>query len=275
MLKEMQIGPVLFDFSRPYIMGILNLTPDSFSDGGEYLQPQKALKQIEKMITDGADIIDIGAVSTRPGAKEVKLEEEIARLKPILSQYKKQFSVPLSLDTTKAEVAKFGLDMGVDLINDISGLNADEKMGQVAASYNVPVVLMHIKGTPKTMQIKPEYNDVITDILADLKKSISKAKKAGIKKIIIDPGVGFGKTVEHNLEIIKNLKKFSDLGHPVLIGTSRKSFLGSISGNDEHNRLAETIASNVVAYFNGANFFRVHDVKLVKDALKIAQRLVN
>lgn len=314
MLAPLQIGETTFDFTKPYVMGILNLTPDSFSDQERYFKPQvcfkmasgkareheraefrplnehvnassnaasryfetdltKALKQIEKLIIDGADIIDIGAESTRPGAPAVPAEEEIQRLKPVLEVYKKHFNTPLSLDTTKCQVAKFGLDLGVDLINDISGLKFEPELAKIVASYNSAIILMHTKGTPKTMQIAPTYDSVVDEVMNELGKAIRKATESGIKKIIIDPGIGFGKTLEHNLTILNQIDKFLSLNCPILVGTSRKSFLGQITGSQVFEREAETISSVVCAYLKGAHFFRVHDVKPVKKALAIAESI--
>ncbi len=245
------------------LMAILNLTPDSFSDGGLYNTPEKAFAQIENLISDGADIIDIGAESTRPGSESITAEEEINRLKPVLKQFKNRFQIPLSIDTTKSQVAQFALDHGADIINDISGLNFDPKMPQTIAKSNATVVLMHTFGKPKTMQNNPTYKNLIQDIKTHLKNSIQTAQKAGIKNIIIDPGIGFGKTTEHNFEIIEKLSEFKSLGYPILVGTSNKSFLGS----DVSNRLPQTLKTNQKALQNGASILRVHNIKAHKEIL--------
>jgi dihydropteroate synthase len=271
----MKIGERDFDFYKSYIMGILNITPDSFSDGGQFIDLDRILVYIEKMIEDGADIIDVGAASSRPGADEVSGKEEINRLKGLLKVYKKYFSVPISLDTTKSEVAAFGLANGVDMINDISGLAGDKKMADIIGKAKVPVVIMHMQGIPQNMQNSPSYQNVITDISEDFKVAIKKAEQAGIADVIIDPGVGFGKTLEHNLEIIANLAKFKSLGKPILVGTSRKSFIGALTGADINERLAGTISSNILALVNGASIFRVHDVAETKQALVVASAIIN
>ncbi|MFA5878750.1 MAG: dihydropteroate synthase [Candidatus Margulisiibacteriota bacterium] len=273
MLQPLTIGNTNFDFKKPYIMGIINLTPDSFSDQGLYCNPKKALKKIETLINEGADIIDIGAESTRPNAIAISAEEEIQRLKPILDVYKKKFTIPLSLDTTKSKVAHFGLDLGVDLINDISGLKFDPQIATLVKQYGVPIILMHTKGNPQNMQLNPQYNSVIQEVIEELLKSIKIAKAVGVKKIIIDPGIGFGKTIEHNLTILNQLDKFLVLGYPLLIGTSRKSFLGQITGSPVNNRIYETLSSVIFTYLKGANFFRVHDVAPTKKALEVAFRI--
>ncbi len=275
MLKNLKIGNTIFDFHKPYIMGILNVTPDSFSDGGKYLEPDKALKHIEKLIKDGADIIDIGAESTRPYSEPVTAEEEIKRLKPILTVYKNYFSIPLSLDTTKKEVAEFGLANGVDLINDISGLKFDVNLAETIKKYNVPIVLMHIKGKPKDMQQFPYYDSVVEEVLTELKKSCEFAHQQGINKIIIDPGIGFGKTLEHNLQLLHHIKAFEELNYPILIGTSKKAFLGKITNSLQADRLPETISSVIVSYLRGAHIFRVHDVYNIKKALDVAWSILN
>ncbi len=250
-------------------MGILNLTPDSFSDGGQFLDKDVAFKHIEQMIKDGADIIDIGAESSRPGSQSITAEEEIRRLKGVLLDYKKHFSTPLALDTTKADVAEFGLSLGVDLINDISGFRMDPKLSGVVAKYRVPVVLVHMRGTPQTMQQNPAYKDVVSEVMAELAQSIEIAKSHGISDIIIDPGIGFGKTAHHNFTLIHRLKEFQWLKFPILIGTSRKSFLGG----DITDRLEATLASTVLAVYNGAAIVRVHDVNAVKKAVAVVDAM--
>lgn len=276
-LKPMLCGKRVFDFAeRPYVMGILNVTPDSFSDGGRFSNIVEALKHAESMIADGADIIDVGGESTRPGAATVSLEEELSRVIPIIREIKKKFDIPVSVDTYKSEVARQAIDVGADIINDISALRFDPKMKQVAADADVPVILMHIKGTPKDMQTAPIYGCVISDIFDYLKCFIQDAVSAGIKedKIIIDPGIGFGKTLLHNITIIKKLDEFKSLRKPILIGLSRKSMIGSLIDGKPDERLFGTIAANVVSVMNGANILRVHDVKENVEAIKTAQALM-
>ena len=255
-------------------MGIVNITPDSFSDGGQYLQPDQAMAHIETLIQEGADIIDIGAESSRPGASPLTAEEEISRLKPILTQYKSYFSIPLSVDTTKAEVAAFALDCGATIINDISGFRADPNLPKIVSRYKATVILMHMQGTPQTMQQHPHYESVIDRVKQALSESIQMAISAGIKDIIIDPGIGFGKTLNHNLDILKHLDKFKSLGYPLLIGTSRKSFIGTLTGDAVENRLEGSIASGLFAVLKGAAILRVHDVKAHKKALQVFEALL-
>lgn len=272
-LKELKIGNLTCDLTETYILGVVNITPDSFSDGGHFLNPDKALSHIEILIKEGADIIDIGAESSRPGSDPVSAEEEIQRLTPILKQYKKHFDTPLSLDTYKAETAAFGLSNGVDIINDISGLNLDSQMAETIGKYKAPLILMHMQGTPKSMQENPLYQNPLLEIKEELQFSITRALNAGIEDIIIDPGIGFGKTVEQNLTIIANLNEFQELGYPLLLGTSRKSFIGALTNTTPEERLSGTITSNVIGILNGAQFIRVHDVKVHKQAVIIAKAL--
>ncbi len=252
------------DFSsRTHIMGALNVTPDSFSDGGKFFRLEDAIRQGMKMAEEGADIIDVGGESTRPGSDPVPLEEELSRVIPVIESLSQKTDVPISIDTYKAEVAKQALDAGAQMINDISALRFDPEMKQVASEFKVPINLMHIKGTPKNMQKNPWYEDVIGEITEYLKQSVQIAQKAGIEKekITIDPGIGFGKRLEDNLNILKNLKKLSILGCPILIGCSRKSFIGKILDVPVEERLEGSLAALAVAIMNGANIVRVHDVK--------------
>lgn len=262
-----------FSFDKKcYIVGILNVTPDSFSDGNKFLCPEAACEHALKLVEEGADTIDIGGESTRPGSNKVSVSEEKARIIPVIKKLAGKIKVPISVDTYKSNVAQAALDEGAEIINDISGLRFDKKMPALAAKYDVPVIIMHIKGSPKNMQLNPSYNNLLVEVMDYLKTGIEIAEKAGIKreKIVIDPGIGFGKTVEHNLELIKKLNQFKTLGRPILIGTSRKSFIGKILNADIENRLEGTIASSVVGLTHGANFLRVHDVKAVKRAVEMA-----
>ncbi|MEO0102970.1 MAG: dihydropteroate synthase [candidate division WOR-3 bacterium] len=261
---------------RVHIMGILNLTPDSFYDGGRYLKPDEALRQAEKMAEEGADFIDIGAESTRPGSKPISAKEEIARLKPILSLIKKKLKIPISCDTYKSAVADFALKEGCEIINDISALRFDKKMAKLLAEKNAYCILMHIKGRPQTMQKNPKYEDLMGEIYHYLKERIAFAQKEGIKgeKIIVDPGIGFGKRLDDNYEIIRRLKELRGLGKPILLGPSRKSFIGLTLNLPVEERLEGSLAACVLALINGANILRVHDVKETKRAVKMAEAII-
>ncbi len=253
------------DFSkRTCIMGILNVTPDSFSDGGLYFDEKRAIEHAIRLVEEGADIIDIGGESTRPGSEPVPVEEEIRRTIPVIKTLSKEIKIPISIDTYKAEVARRALDAGASMVNDISGLRFDPAMPEVVAEYDVPVIIMHIKGRPRDMQLNPVYEALIPEIIDYLRISIRLALKFGIKedRIIIDPGIGFGKTFEHNLELLNNLKEFSLLEKPIVIGVSRKAFIGKILGDiPPQDRLEGTAAAVAIAIYNGANIIRVHDVK--------------
>ena len=253
----------ILPLNRTLIMGILNVSPDSFYDGGKYCAVDSALAQIEKMAKEGADIIDIGGESTRPYAKKISIEEELSRVMPILTKAIGKFDIPFSIDTYKSEIAKTALDVGVHMVNDISGLHFDKQMATTIAHYqDVPVVIMHIKGTPKNMQDNPSYEDVIEEILQYLTDSIKISTKAGIKEknIIIDPGIGFGKRLEDNVKIIKKITEFQCLGKPILLGCSNKSFIGKILNSEKNHRLEGTLAANAYAILNGVNIIRVHEV---------------
>ncbi len=259
---------------RTLVMGILNVTPDSFSDGGKFFTLESALERARQLIREGADIIDIGGESTRPGAEPVPEEEELRRVVPVIRAIREESAVPISIDTYKATVAEAALDAGANIVNDISALRFDPQMVKVVARARVPVVLMHMLGEPRTMQQNPVYTDVVREIKEFLGERIAFARAHGIEKIIIDPGIGFGKTVAHNLEILRRLSELKELGCPILIGTSRKSFIGKLGGTEEHplpvqERLEGTIASNVIAVLNGAQIVRVHDVAATKKALAI------
>lgn len=265
------------DFSKKTcVMGILNVTPDSFSDGGAYLNTDKAVERGLRMPKEGADIIDIGGESTRPGSEPVSTEEEIRRTVPVIKALAKKVRIPISIDTYKAEVAKAALEAGASMVNDISGLRLDTDMPKVVAEYDVPVVMMHIKGNPKTMQENPFYEALIPEIIDYLRISIRLALKFGIKedRIILDPGIGFGKTLEHNLEILNNLPLFTQLQKPIMVGVSRKAFIGKLLGNiAPHERLEGTAAAVAVSIIKGANIVRVHDVKAMAQVARIADAI--
>lgn len=266
---------VLSDLGRrTLVMGILNVTPDSFSDGGRFFSLESAVAHARQLIREGADIIDVGGESTRPGAEPVPAEEELRRVLPVIRAIRKEFSVPISIDTYKAIVAEAALAAGANIVNDISALRFDPQMVEVVAHARVPIVLMHMLGTPQTMQQNPVYTDVVREIKEFLGERIAFARAHGIREIIIDPGIGFGKTVAHNVEILRRLSELKDLGCPILIGTSRKSFIGKLGGTEENplpisERLEGTIASNVIAVLHGAQIVRVHDVAAMKRALAI------
>lgn len=258
-------------------MGILNITPDSFYDGGKFFDCSKAIKHAKKMVEDGADIIDIGGESTRPGSDSISLTEEINRVIPVIKKLVKELNVPISIDTYKYEVAKEALKNGVSLVNDITGLHEDKKIAELIANYKAGVVIMHIKGTPKDMQLNPVYDDLISEIIDYLEDGINVAITNGINKdsIIIDPGIGFGKQTEHNLKIIQKLKKFKPLGFPLLIGPSRKSFIGKILDLPVEERLEGTLAVVSLAIANGANIIRCHDVKECKRVAMVVDAINN
>jgi dihydropteroate synthase len=273
--QVMKIGERFFNLSKPCIVGVVNITPDSFSDGGIYLDKDAAFKYIEKIVLDGADIIEIGAESSRPGADPITEDEEIKRLEGIMSSYSSHFSLPLSIDTYKAGVADYALSMGADMVNDISAFKADPGMVSIINKYDVPVCLMHMRGTPKNMQNNPVYNDVVEEIKNELLEVVNIAKMNNIEKIILDPGIGFGKTTYDNLEILKHVGEICDIGYPLMIGTSRKSFIGKITKDEVDSRIEGSLASNILAYLKGATFFRVHDVKSTKKALQVVTAIEN
>lgn len=259
---------------KTLIMGIINVTPDSFYDGGRNFNKDTAIKRIFELCEQGADIIDIGGESTRPGADELSLEEELDRVCPVIEAVAKNTDKPISIDTYKSQVAEEALKLGATIVNDISGLNFDEKMASVASRYNPYLILMHIKGTPKNMQTDPNYDDLLGEIRNYLEDSSRKALDSGIdrKKIIIDPGIGFGKTLEDNYRIINNISFFKQLGFPLLIGLSRKSLIGKLYEKD-NDRLFGTIALNSISALYGADIIRVHDVKEHYLALKTVEML--
>jgi len=259
-------------FEKTLIMGVLNITPDSFSDGGVFNTVDAAVAHGKKMVSDGADLIDIGGESSRPGSEPLSEKEELARILPVVTRLVEEISVPISIDTYKPLVADICLKAGAHLINDITGLT-NPAMRTVAVEHNVPVVLMHMLGTPKIMQKKPVYQDVLGEITSFFQKQIAVAHKIGIQQIIIDPGIGFGKTVEHNLQILKHLETFKSLGCPLLVGPSRKSFIGTITDLPVNERLEGTIAAITVAIMNGANIVRVHDVKECRRAIRVVDAI--
>jgi dihydropteroate synthase len=259
------------------VMGIVNVTPDSFSDGGRYLDPQQAIEHALELEREGAAILDIGGESTRPGAEPVSLDEELRRVVPVLEALAGRASaVQLSIDTAKAAVARAALDAGATFVNDVTALRGDPEMAEVIARSGADCCLMHMLGEPRTMQHDPHYDDVVGEVKAFLEARLAFAIAAGIeeRRIVLDPGIGFGKKLEHNLELLRRLDEFLTLGRPVSIGTSRKSFLGRLTGRTVGDRIAGTIATNVLAYERGARVFRVHDVAPVRDALVVTAATV-
>ena len=259
------------------IMGILNVTPDSFSDGGKYLEKNTAINHALEMIDQGADIIDIGGESTRPFSDPVSLKEEISRVVPVIEGIRKKSDICISIDTTKSQVATAALNSGASVINDVSAMEVDPLMVDVALKFDCPLIIMHMKGTPKNMQDDPQYESLISDIKDYLLDRTDFIISKGInpKKIVIDPGIGFGKTVENNFEIINNLKHFTSMDFPVLLGASRKSFIGISLNLPEKDRLEGSLAANIIGLQNGAKIFRVHDVAETNKALIIANKIFN
>ena len=257
---------------RTLIMGIINVTPDSFSDGGKFFTLESAYEQSLKLIKDGADIIDIGGESTRPGSKSITLEQELDRTIPLITAINSNFpETIISIDTTKSKVAEQAILSGANIINDISGLSYDKDMGRVVSKYDVPLVIMHMQGRPETMQDAPFYNNLIEDIKSFFEERIGYATQFGIKKnrIILDPGIGFGKSFEDNFKLINNLKSFCDFKLPILIGPSRKSFIGIALNEEPEFRLEGTLAAVAAGILRGAGIVRVHDVKQIKKVAKI------
>ncbi len=276
--KKMIIGNKEFDLYKdlPLVMGILNVTPDSFYDGGYYFTKDAAIKRAEEIYRQGAHIIDIGGMSTRPGSKPVSIQEELERIAPIIEYVYKNYDILISIDTYRSEVAKEAIRLGASIVNDISGLTFDNKMAELVLETKSSVVIMHIQGTPENMQKNPTYKDVVDEIYNFLYIQCEKAIEKGIEKekIIIDPGIGFGKNLEHNLGIIAKLSDFTAMGFPVLVGVSRKSFIGSILGGiPAEQRLEGSLSAAVFAFLNGASILRVHDVKQTIQAVKVAKSI--
>lgn len=255
-------------------MGVVNVTPDSFSDGGRYLDPAAAIGHGEELLRDGAAILDVGGESTRPGAEAVAWEEELRRVEPVVAGLAGKAT--LSIDTSKAAVAAAAIDVGATIVNDVTALQGDLEMAPVCAEQGVTVVLMHMPGDPRTMQDDPRYEDVVDEIKAFLAERLQFALDAGIaeERIWLDPGIGFGKTLEHNLELVKRLGELRELGRPLVVGTSRKSFIGKVDGSEVDDRLGGTIASSVLAAAEGADVMRVHDVAEIVQAMRVAEAIL-
>tara|TARA_B100001540_G_scaffold127111_1_gene113371 strand:- start:1522 stop:2304 length:783 start_codon:yes stop_codon:yes gene_type:complete len=257
-------------------MGVLNLTPDSFSDGGFFNDPDKALSHCLKMISEGADIIDIGGESTRPGSNPVSIDKELDRTIPIIEKIRSTSNCVISIDSYKSIIVEAALNAGANIVNDISGLTFDNKMAKLLAKHNAPFILMHIKGRPKSMQRNPNYNNLIKEILSFFRKQISTAKSAGIdtSNIILDPGLGFGKKIEHNFEIIRKLPQICAMGFPVLVGPSRKSFIGETLNLPINQRIEGTMASITASIINGARIVRVHDIEETRRTVAITEKII-
>jgi dihydropteroate synthase len=264
-------GRYQLTLNRPHVMGIVNVTPDSFSDGGNYASTEKAIAHALALVADGADILDIGGESTRPGAVAVSLDEELRRIVPVIEQLSKLTHVPLSIDTYKPEVMRAAIAAGADIVNDVRALQEAGTL-EIVANSNVGVCLMHMQGTPQTMQQDPSYADVVAEVIEFLRLRQVSANQAGISndRILLDPGFGFGKRTSHNIALIQQLEQIGHLGQPILVGLSRKSVLGQIIGADDVNvRLHASLAASVIAAMQGAKIIRVHDVKATADALKV------
>jgi dihydropteroate synthase len=260
---------------RTLIVGVLNVTPDSFSDGGLHLDPLKAIDRALQMESEGADIVEVGGESTRPGARRLDQSEELDRVMPVLKAIVSRLNVPVSIDTYKSGVAEVAVDAGVSIVNDVSALRFDPAVADVTARTGAALVLMHMRGTPETMQKLEPSPDILPEIERELSRSIVVAEKRGVKReqIILDPGIGFGKTLEQNLEILNRLEEFDRLGLPIMIGTSRKSFIGRLTGNPEDQRLFGTAASITAAILRGAHFIRVHDVKEMAEVARVSDAI--
>lgn len=263
---------------RALLMGIVNVTPDSFSDGGSFLDPLAACKQGLKLVEEGADILDIGGESTRPGSHSVPLEEEIQRVIPVIQRLRQETKALISIDTNKAAVAQAAMDAGADIINDITGLRGDENMPRVVSQSGAGVIIMHMKGTPRTMQDAPAYQDIMSEIGDFFRQSVALALSFGIDpmSIALDPGIGFGKTPEHNRQLLAGIGSFAKTGHPILVGASRKSFLGWLAGSTAmEDRFWPGVATTSLCRERGAKIFRVHDVKPHHDALRMTEAILN
>lgn len=257
-------------------MGVLNVTPDSFSDGGEFLHPDAAIAHAERMAAEGADLVDVGGESTRPGAAPVTPAEELRRVMPVIERLAARGGIPVSIDTSKATVAKAATGAGAVLVNDVTALRGDPAMAETVAASGAELCLMHMRGDPRTMQDDPRYEDVVSEVKSFLEDRLHFAVSHGIREegIWLDPGIGFGKTVEHNLELLRRLDEIVAVGRPVVVGLSRKRFLGALTGREERDRIAGGIGANVLAFQRGAHMFRVHDVAQTRDALTVAAATV-
>lgn len=262
---------------RTWLVGVVNVTPDSFYDGGLYFEPARAIERALTLAAEGADIIDIGGESSRPGSIPIPAKEEKKRILPVVEVLRQKNDVLISVDTTKAEVAEAALAVGADIINDISAGRFDPQMFPVVARAKAAVILMHMKGTPRTMQLAPHYDDVLGEVKAFLGERLEAAESCGVAResVLLDPGIGFGKTLEHNLTLLNNLQFFEELGRPLMVGISRKSFIGKILKLEVKDRLEGTIAASVVSILRGASLLRVHDIQAVKRAIAVAEAILS
>jgi dihydropteroate synthase len=263
-------------FARPAVMGVLNVTPDSFSDGGAYLEPEAAVAHAERMSAEGADVVDVGGESTRPGAEPVQADEELRRVMPVIERLAGRGRIPLSIDTSKAPVARAATRAGAVLVNDVTALRGDADMVAAVAESGAELCLMHMRGDPRTMQDDPRYEDVVSEVKAFLEERLGFAVAEGVPedRVWLDPGIGFGKTLAHNLELLRRLDEIVAVGRPVVVGVSRKRFLGALTGRSEAERAWGGLAANVLAFERGAHMFRVHDVLQTRDALTVAAATV-
>jgi dihydropteroate synthase len=268
---DLQLG------KRTLVMGVLNVTPDSFSDGGLFFDSSKAIEHGLRMAEQGADIIDVGGESSRPGSDAVSVGEELRRVIPVIKGLAARLEIPISVDTYKAQVAEQAIEAGAQMINDISGLRFDPRMPAVAARYDMPLIIMHIKGTPKTMQQAPLYDDVMGEIIASLREGIARAEQAGVDphQVIVDPGIGFGKRIQDNLVILNHLDELTVLERPILIGTSRKSFIGAVLNQEVDQRMIGTLATVAVSTLKGAHIVRVHDVAPIRQTTAMVDAIIN
>lgn len=272
---QLTLRDQMLDLSSPKVMGILNATPDSFSDGGNYNEVDAALRHINKMVSEGAHIIDVGGESTRPGSESIAVQQEFDRVLPILEKAIPQYpDTFFSIDTTKYRVAEEALKLGTHIVNDISGLQKEPRLAELCAAYDAGYILMHSQGDPKTMQDNPRYDDVVNDIYLFFREKVDWAKEQGLQHIILDLGIGFGKTLQDNLDLLANLDTFQNLGCPMMVGASRKSMIGDIlNGRSVDDRLIGTVAVHYHALLNGATLLRVHDVKEAVDSVKVFEAL--
>ena len=274
-VRSVVVGGRTFGPPGAYVVGVLNVTPDSFSDGGRYLEPEVAADHALRLVSEGADLIDVGGESTRPGASEVSAGEEIARVVPVLRRLAaSRLPVPVSIDTSKAEVARAALDAGAAMVNDVRGL-ADPELRRVVAAAGVPVVLMHMRGTPRDMRDRATYRDLLAEVRDELALAIARAEADGVarERVVVDPGIGFAKTAEQSVELLARLPELAALGRPLYVGPSRKSFIGALTGAPPEDRLAGTIAAVTAAVLGGATFVRVHDVAAARQAVRVAAAL--
>jgi len=278
-MNILNCGPYKLDLNKPVVMGILNVTPDSFSDGGKFNELDAAMRQAETMVAEGADIIDIGGESTRPGAAAVSVQQELDRVIPLVEKLSRQLEIPVSVDTNKAQVMSESVRAGAGMINDVMALQNEGALQAAALlDSSIAICLMHMQGQPRTMQHDPQYDDVVQDIFSFLEHRTKDCIEAGINRqqLCIDPGFGFGKTLEHNLSLLKNLEEFTKMELPVLVGLSRKSMLGALLGDvPPKQRIDASIAASVLAYERGAQILRVHDVRQTVDALKVASAILS